>query len=123
MKVVHDEDLSLLHSYTQPIAKKIAKDFSKKIIDEMTQYLAHDDKFGDLTYTGAMTFINTVGTNVFLRIFDFSCHIGKQFPDVGHCSREIFEELIAGLRIMANYPEESKTEYAGGIKKISIKED
>lgn len=123
MKVVHDEELSLLHSYTQPIAKKLAADFSKQIIDQIGKYLAHDPKFGDLTYTGAMTFINTVGTSLLVRIFDYSCYIGKQFPDVGHCSREIFEEILAGLRILAEFPEQDKKEYPGGIKKINIKED
>lgn len=122
MKQVHDDDLSHLHKYTQAIAKQLAKNYAEKVIEEIGIRLVKDDRFGDLTYTGAMTFMGTIASHIFMRIFEYSCYIGKQFPDVGHCSREIFEELLQGLRILGNYPEESKTEYPNGIKKISIKE-
>ena len=123
MKQVHDDDLSHLHKYTQAIAKQLAKNYADQVIKEAGIRFSKDDKFGDLNYTGAMIFINTIGSHIFLRIFDYSCYIGKQFPDTEHCSREIFEELLQGLRILGNYPEESKIEYPGGIKKVSIKED
>jgi hypothetical protein len=120
MKIVKDDDLSVLYSYTQPIAKQLAKNYAEQIIKEIDIRFSKDDKFGDLTYTGAMTFMGTISSHIFMRIFEYSCYIGKQFPDVGHCSREIFEELIQGLRILGNFPEESKTEYPiGGIKRIN----
>ena len=123
MKQVHDDDLSILHKYTQAIAKQLAKNYADQVNKEIGIRFSKDDKFGDLTYTGAMTFMGTISSHIFMRIFEYSCYIGKQFPDVGHCSREIFEELIQGLRILGNFPEIDKKEYPGGIKKITIKED
>lgn len=122
MKAVHDDDLAPLHKHTQAIAKKIAEEFSEKIINTIINSFQKDIKCHDLTYSGVMTFINTIGQNIFLQIFGYSCHIGRQFSQVEHCSRELFEEVIGGIRILADYHEINKKEYPGGIKKIEIKE-
>src|SRR6266478_4299569 len=116
MKVIHDEDLSILHAYTQSRAKALSKDVAEKIIQNITHQFNNDTKFGDLTYAGAMTYINTIGVDLLLRLFDFSCYVGKQFPDADHSSRDLFEELIAGMRVLANVPEINKNEHVGGIK-------
>jgi|SRR5580698_8039764 hypothetical protein len=124
MKVVKDEDLSVLHSYTHPIAKQMAKKFANLIVTDIVHLLNNDDKFGDLDYGGTMTFINTLATNIFLQLFGFACHIGKQFPDVGHYSQDLFEEMIQSLRILTGYKEQDKKEYPiGEIKKINLKKE
>jgi hypothetical protein len=120
MKVVPDEDLSVVHAHTQKIAKSIAKREAKKIIDIMIKHFKNDKKFGELGYMGIMTFINTVGTHLFCQMFEYSCYIGTQFKDADHSRRDLFEEVHAGLRILLDLPEISKTEYTGGIKKIMI---
>lgn len=122
MKVVRDEDLSVLHSYTQPIAKKMAKRYADKIIKDIVELLNNDEKFGDLNYCGAMTFISTVNNGIFMNLFNFACYVGKKFPDVEHCSQDLFEEMVQGFRILTNYKEPDRKEYAiGGIKKVNVK--
>jgi hypothetical protein len=46
--------------------------------------------------------------------------LGQKFPDSGHCTRELFEEVIKGIRILLELPEEDKKEHLGGIKKIKV---
>jgi hypothetical protein len=123
MKVVVDDDLSELHKITQGIAKKIAEDQSNIIIGYMGDLFKNHERMGDLGYSGAMTFINTIGSLIFCEIFKYSCFIGKQFTDSEHCRRDLFEEVHHGLRIYLDMAEISKTEYHGGIKKISIKDE
>lgn len=120
MKIVHDDNLSELLKYTQNIAKKIAYNYSEEIRKLIIDLIKNDPKFGDLTYTGLMTFINTITTFILAEIFLYSCHIGQQFPDVEHSSRDNFEDIIRGLRHLVEMPEISKDEYLPGIKKIKV---
>jgi hypothetical protein len=120
MKITHDDDLSTLHKYTQNLAKEIANTHVNLITTLIMELIKNDSKFGDLTYSGLMTFINTISTHILCKIFIFSCHLGKQFPDTEHSSRDNFEDIISGLRHMMNFNEINKNEYLPGIKKIKI---
>ena len=122
MKIVHDNDLSALHTYTQPLAKRIASFTSDNLIQQILRVMKHDERIQELTYSGMMTFINTIGSHILCALFLFSCDIGRKWPDVDHSSREIFEEIIEGLRVYLNFQEISKEDYAGEIKKIKVED-
>lgn len=119
MKVVTDDELSELHKHSQAIAKNLANGSAEQIIAYMEQIFANDKKIGDLGYSGLMTFINTVGSFLFMRMFIYSCKLGKKFPDAEHTTRDLFEEVHHGLRLYLNMPAINHKEYVDGIKKIS----
>lgn len=118
MKVIKDDDLSVKYKFTQTIAKDIAKEYYKQLEGDIIDLFKNDHKFGELDYSEMMTFINTIGTFIYCYVFKLSCNLGRQFPDVGHSSRDIFEETIKGIRLFLDMPEIDKKEYVNGIKKI-----
>ena len=123
MKVVQDEDLSVLHKETQQIAKEISRFSTEEIIHRIEELFKENKYIRSLDYSGIVTFINTIGTHFFCHLFKYSSFIGRQFPDASHCERELFEEVHAGLRILLNMPEINKNEYVGGIKKIHLNKE
>ncbi len=121
MKIKADDELSPLLKYTQGLAKKIAKDHCEEIKELIVKLIKKDEKFNELNYSGLMTFINTIGQHIFCYLFTYSNYLGKQFPDVSHSSRNNFEEIISGFRLLLEMPEIDKKEYLPDIKKIHMK--
>jgi len=121
MKVVHDNDLPHLYIYIQGLAKKIAQTQANDIIEQCKKLFHEDEKVGDLGYSGAMTFLNTISSHLFCHLFNFSCIVGKKFPDAEHSGRDLFEEVHHGLRLYLDMPALNHDEHKGGIKKIAGK--
>lgn len=120
MKIILDEDLSVIYKKTQALAKKIADEKFCQIHGILSDILQNNTDVQELTYSGAMTFINTIGTQLFGKIFLFSCHIGKKFSDADHCKRDLFEEIVQGMRCLLDLPEINKDQHIGDIKKIHV---
>jgi|SRR5271156_3254231 len=118
IKIVDNENLSELHKHTQGLAKNFANQVSQQIIDHIKEVLNEDEKFGELNYSGIMTFLNTINTHIFIRLFNFTCILGRKFKDSEHCSPELFEETVEGLRVLLEFKKVNNKEYDNGIKKI-----
>ena len=121
MKTIKDEDLSLIHKHTFKIAAQLGEQFSQSIVDIFTDFFNKDEKFGELTYSGALSTILKTNNIIFFRLIEFSYHVGKHFPDCENNLQELFESAIDGLRFLSNFSEPNKKEYINGIKKIEVK--
>ncbi len=123
MKFLKDEDLSAIHDYAFGIAKGLGEQLSQNICDTFVKLFNKDQKFHELTYSGALSTILKANNIIFLNLIMFSHHIGKHFPDSENNMQEIFEEAIAGLRLLSKFAEPNKKEYINGIKKIEVKNE
>ena len=120
MRFIKDQDLSEIHKYTFSVSAQLGEKFSQNITDIFTKLFNEDETFGELTYSGALSTILKANNIIFFRLIEYAHFIGKHFPDSENNLQELFEECIAGLRILTSFSEPNKKEHSNGIKKIEV---
>ncbi len=120
IKIKKDHELSGVEKYIAKLVGDYSSVICTQIIEHLEKIILEDKKISNSNYSQLITFLSNVSTMIFANLFNFTCHVAKQFPDCEHCSSELLEDNLKGIRFLLDFHENNKNEkeYVGEIKKI-----